>query len=52
MTGVESALKIIKEASAALLPLASFLLIYCSFMYDRVKIGDFVDKYVKKGLTG
>ena len=52
MTGVESALKIIKEASAALLPLASFLLIYCSFMYNRVKIGNFVYEFIKKSLMG
>ncbi len=52
MTGVESAFKIIKEASVAPLPLASFLLIYCLFMYDRVKMGDFNAKFVKKSLTG
>ena len=52
MTGVESAFKIIKEASVALLPLASFLLIYCLFMYDRVKMGWFITEFVKRILTG
>lgn len=51
MTGVESAFKIIKEASAALLPLASFLLIYCLFMYNRVKMDGFVAEFVKTILT-
>ena len=52
MTGVESAFKIIKEASVAPLPLASFLLIYCLFMYDGVKMGDFVAEFVERILTG
>ena len=52
MTGVESAFKIIKEASVAPLPLASFLLIYCLFMYNRVKKGCFVAEFVKTILTG
>ena len=47
MTGVESAFKIRKEASVAPLPLASFLLINCLFMCNRVKIGNFVVKFVK-----
>ncbi len=52
MTGVESAFKIIKETSGALLPLVSFSLIYCSFMYSVVKMGGIVAKIIKKSLTG